>query len=245
MPAIIDFYYRAVHQVTLATKQYVEAYYSQPIDYAYFDGCSTGGRQSLMEGTRYPVDYDGLIVGDAAMASDYGGTSTFKQAKAFIPTGAYIPSSTLAQVDAAVKASCDALDGVTDGLIQNSAACSFNISSLVPNVLTTPQAAALQSWIKLETDQFGLPIFPRMPISDLSTAGFMTQAELTTPQSIRPPPNLGARSPPGAVSAQLRGRSASRGSKLMLSKTSRSTSTMTGPRRCRPPAMLYPMPPWR
>jgi hypothetical protein len=34
MPAIIDFYYRAVHQVTVATKQYVEAYYSQQIDYA-------------------------------------------------------------------------------------------------------------------------------------------------------------------------------------------------------------------
>jgi hypothetical protein len=39
---------------------YVEAYYSRPIDYAYFDGCSTGGRQSPMEGTRYPVDYDGM-----------------------------------------------------------------------------------------------------------------------------------------------------------------------------------------
>ena len=58
MPAIIDFQFRAVHQVTVATKQYVEAYYSQPIDHAYFDGCSTGGRQSLMEGEHYPVDYD-------------------------------------------------------------------------------------------------------------------------------------------------------------------------------------------
>lgn len=91
MPAIIDFYYRAVHQVTVATKQYVEAYYSQPINYAYFDGCSTGGRQSLMEGERYPDDYNGLVVGDAAMSLAYLRTSTFKQAKAFIPTLAYIP----------------------------------------------------------------------------------------------------------------------------------------------------------
>jgi feruloyl esterase len=180
-PAIIDFFYRAVHQVTVATKQYVAAYYSQPIDYAYFDGCSTGGRQSLVEGTHYPVDYDGLIVGDAAMAYDYGRTSTFKQAKAFIPAGAYIPASTLAQVDAAVKASCDALDGVMDGLIQNSAACSFNISSLVPSVLTATQEAALQSYITRETDQFGAPVFPGMPISDLSTAGFMNNDEISTP----------------------------------------------------------------
>jgi feruloyl esterase len=181
MPAIIDFFYRGVHQVTVAAKQYVEAYYSQPIDVAYFDGCSTGGRQSLVEGTHYPVDYDGLIVGDAAMAYDYGRTSTFKQAKAFIPAGAYIPSSTVAQVDAAVKASCDAVDGVMDGLTQNSAACSFNISSLVPSVLTAAQAAALQAYITRETDEFGAPVFPGMPITDLSTAGFMNNAEIGTP----------------------------------------------------------------
>ena len=70
---------------------------------------------------------------------------------------------------------------MTDGLIQNSAACSFNISSLVPGVLTASQAGALQSWIKRETDPFGAPVFPGMPISDLSTAGFMNNAELSTP----------------------------------------------------------------
>jgi hypothetical protein len=41
--------------VTVATKQYVEAYYSQPIDVAYFDGCSTGGRQSMVEGVLSPA----------------------------------------------------------------------------------------------------------------------------------------------------------------------------------------------
>jgi feruloyl esterase len=179
--AIIDFYYRAVHQVTVATKQYVEAYYSQPIDVAYFDGCSTGGRQSMMEGTRYPVDYDGLIVGDPAIAYHTGRTSTFKQAKAFIPTGTFIPPATVAHVDAAVKASCDAVDGVMDGLIQNPAACSFNISTLVPSVLTAAQAGALQSYILLETETMsGLPLFPGMPISDLSTAGFMNNDEIST-----------------------------------------------------------------
>jgi len=178
--AIIDFYYRAVHQVTVATKQYVEAYYSQPIDVAYFDGCSTGGRQSMMEGTRYPVDFDGLIVGDPAIAYHTGRTSTFKQAKAFIPTGTFISPATVAQVDTAVKASCDAVDGVTDGLIQNSAACSVQISSLVPSVLTAAQAGALQSYILRETETSGLPLFPGMPISDLSTAGFFNNDEIST-----------------------------------------------------------------
>jgi feruloyl esterase len=182
--AIIDFYYRAVHQVTVASKQYVEAFYNAPIDYAYFDGCSTGGRQSMVEGTRYPVDYDGLIVGDPAIAYHNGRLSTIKQGLAFVPAGAYIPLSTVQAVDAAVMASCDALDGVVDGLIQNPAACNILPSALAgQGVVTTAQANALQAYILPETDTSGLPLFPGMPISDLSTANFIapgTNDELTT-----------------------------------------------------------------
>jgi feruloyl esterase len=182
--AIIDFYYRAVHQVTVATKQYVELYYGAPIDYAYFDGCSTGGRQSMVEGTRYPDDYDGLIVGDPAIAYHTGRFSTVKQGLAFVPAGTYIPLSTVQDVDAAVMASCDALDGVEDGLIQNPAACNILPSALAAQgVLTMAQANALQAYILPETDTSGLPLFPGMPISDLSTANFIapgTNDEITT-----------------------------------------------------------------
>jgi len=81
-----------------------------------------------------------------------------------------------------VKASCDALDGVADGLIQNPAQCSFVPSSLVRGgVLTASQAAALQSYITRETDPSGAPVNPGMPISDLSTAGFEGFVELSTP----------------------------------------------------------------
>ena len=189
--AIIDFYYRAVHQVTVAIKQYVEAYYSAPIDYAYFDGCSTGGRQAMVEATHFPVDYDGVIAGDPALAYHSLRTSTFKQAKAFIPTGAWIPypsaafptnPNTVAAVDAAVTASCDGVDGVIDGLIQNSAACNILPSALGPSgsgILTAAQQAGLQAYLLPETDTSGLPFFPGMPITDLSTAGFEGNTETT------------------------------------------------------------------
>jgi feruloyl esterase len=198
---IIDFYYRAVHQVTVAAKQYVEAYYSGPIDHAYFDGCSTGGRQSMVEGTHYPVDYDGLIVGDPAIAISRGGLSTLKQGLAFVPAGAYIPLSTVQAVDAAVFASCDAVDGVTDGLIQNPAACNILPSELGPSgsgILTTAQANGLQAYILPETDAtLGQTLFPGMPITDLGTANFISPG--TNDEIATAPPFPTAAEPWGAA----------------------------------------------
>src|SRR5437762_4103366 len=78
-------------------------------------------------------------------------------------------------------ASCDALDGATDGLIQNPAACNILPSDLAAQgILTTAQANALKAYILPETDTSGLPLFPGMPISDLSTAGFMNNDEIAT-----------------------------------------------------------------
>ncbi len=58
-----DFGYRATHEMTVAAKAIVAAYYSKPAGRAYFIGASTGGQQALMEAQRYPTDYDGIIAG--------------------------------------------------------------------------------------------------------------------------------------------------------------------------------------
>lgn len=60
-PARFDNLHRAVHDVTVAAKQLVTAYYNGDISFAYFDGCSTGGRQGMVEAIHYPDDYDGII----------------------------------------------------------------------------------------------------------------------------------------------------------------------------------------
>ncbi len=63
-PKIIDYFYRAVHQVTLAAKMLVKDYYgAETIRRSYFDGCSNGGKMGLIEATRFPSDYDGIIAG--------------------------------------------------------------------------------------------------------------------------------------------------------------------------------------
>ncbi len=63
---LVDFAYRAVHEMTVQSKFIVDTFYARPIEYAYFKGCSTGGRQAVMEAQRYPGDFDGIIAGSLA-----------------------------------------------------------------------------------------------------------------------------------------------------------------------------------
>jgi feruloyl esterase len=172
-PALTDFYYRAVHQSTVAAKALVEGYYADAIAYSYFDGCSTGGRQALMEADRYPDDYDGIVAGDPVMAFPETLLGHLNNLKTFAPVAAYLPATTLQAVDTAVKASCDAADGVADGLSQNPAACSFDPDSLVPGTLTKAQAAALKAYISPIKDTHGHLVFPGYSETDLATVGFL------------------------------------------------------------------------
>jgi hypothetical protein len=62
----IDWGSRATHLMTVASKQLIKTYYAAPPTYSYFTGCSTGGQQGHMSAQRYPADYDGILIGDAA-----------------------------------------------------------------------------------------------------------------------------------------------------------------------------------
>jgi len=61
-----DFGYRSTHLMTVISKAILKIYYNKPAHYSYFDGCSTGGQQALMEAQRYPEDYNGIIAGAPA-----------------------------------------------------------------------------------------------------------------------------------------------------------------------------------
>jgi len=128
---LVDFGYRAAHEMTVASKAIVAAYYAQPIKESYWNGCSGGGRSALMEAQRYPADYDGIVAGSPAL--DLTGRSTLAVwiAQASHKTEAsYIPPSKYALVHNAVLAACDAKDGVKDGVLEDPTTCGFDPKEL-------------------------------------------------------------------------------------------------------------------
>jgi feruloyl esterase len=189
---LTDYFYRATHQVTVAAKQLVKSYYgSKTIAHSYFDGCSNGGKQGPMAAVRYPDDYDGIIAGCPWLDPVGSELNDLKNAKAFLDPASHIPLAKLPEIQDAVNAQCDALDGVKDGLIQNPAKCSFDPQILVPRVLTKAQADALDLYFTGVRDEKGNLISPGSSVSNLQAqfAGvnrnpdgtFVPGVELDTP----------------------------------------------------------------
>ena len=184
IPAIVNYNYRAAHEVTKGAKLLLQAYNNHlSVRRAYYDGCSGGGRGALNAATHYPDDYDGIVAGDPGIGQKF--LMTLKSAKSqFDPPTARIPSSMLPMIDAAVYAACDAVDGVADGLIQNPAMCSFDPQTLVckngntTNCLSQDQAQGLRNYFHPLTDKKGKVAYGGYFPTDLSggSANFTSYA---------------------------------------------------------------------
>jgi feruloyl esterase len=148
---LIDFGYRSTHEMTIAAKAIVRAYYGESPKLSYFSGCSAGGRQGLMEAQRFPEDYDGIVAG--APGSNWSGRSMqslwIAQA-VHRDESSFIPPAKFQLIHDAVLSSCDALDGVKDGVLENPMRCKFDPNILEcksgdgPSCLTTAQVEAVR-----------------------------------------------------------------------------------------------------
>src|SRR5712692_9339812 len=129
---IIDFAYRAIHEMTSLSKATVTAFYGDAPKHSYFANCSNGGRQALMEAQRYPDDYDGILAGAPANRWTLLLSSAAFGVKATLADPAsYVPASKLHAIEMAALDACDIKDGVKDGVIDDPRKCSFDPAVLL------------------------------------------------------------------------------------------------------------------
>jgi feruloyl esterase len=127
--AVTDFAYRAIHVMTDVGKQVIAKYYGQPHKQAYFHGCSTGGRQALMEVQRFPEDYDGVISG-APVYSLTTQTMSVVRNQLFLKAESNLSEGQLKRLNQAALAACDSKDGLADGVVTDPRTCSFDPAPL-------------------------------------------------------------------------------------------------------------------
>ena len=129
---LVDFAWRANHEMTVQSKAIINAFYGKASRLNYWNGCSTGGRQGLMEATKFPTDFDAVIAGAPANwqthlhAWDMNvATTALKNPAMFMTPGK------LATIHKAVMEQCDKLDGIQDGLLNDPRKCKFDPSLLL------------------------------------------------------------------------------------------------------------------
>jgi feruloyl esterase len=165
---IIDFGHRGVHDMTRIAKIAVQQFYGAAPLHSYFAGCSDGGREALMEAQRYPLDYDGILAGAPAnyWTALLSMAAVDVQALTATPDS-FIPQSKIPAIGGAVRAACDSLDGVRDGVVSDPRQCQFDPASIeckpgsdAATCLTVPQVTALKAIYAGLQDSSGHSIFP-------------------------------------------------------------------------------------
>lgn len=166
---LVDFAYRAVHEMARKSKRLADAYYGRPADYAYFKGCSTGGRQAVMSAQRYPGDFDGIIAGALANRHIHMHVA---QSNAVIELSRH-PERAISEAEAElvneyVLEQCD-VHG--QGFVEDPQACEVDFSALEcggsrsGECLTPPQIAQVQRFYGDTYTEDGELVFSGNPVS--------------------------------------------------------------------------------
>jgi len=168
----LDYAYLAVHNTAALAKQIIKSYYGSDAKYSYWVGCSTGGRQGLMEAQRYPEDFDGYLIGAPVLKQSHEGMRGIWNAQAVSTgpgAGAYDKLPLLAE---AVYKKCDGVDGLQDGLITDPRQCRFDPLQNLPkcageeegkDCFTTAQLEGLRKVYDGVRNSKGALLYPGQP----------------------------------------------------------------------------------
>lgn len=179
---LIDFGYRAVHEMTVKSKAIIATFYGQSPKRAIWNGCSAGGREGLKEAQMYPEDYDGIVAGDPI--ADFVGRSlggVWMAQAVHRDEASLLTTEKYSLLHKAVLDTCDAIDGVKDGVIENPTLCHFDPATIEcksgdsSRCLTTPEVeAAKKIYAGVVDSKTNKVVFPGLALG--SELGWGTQA---------------------------------------------------------------------
>lgn len=174
---LVDFGYRAVHEMTVTAKRAIEAFYGRAPSLSLWNSCSTGGRQGLMAAHRYPQDYDAIsAMAPANPMTDLMTQSMWAGWQPNRTPGAKVSVPQMAAVHRAAVAQCDKDDGLEDGLIGLPEMCRFDPATV--EGLTDPQVETLRAIYR------GPPGLPGWPVGSEMQLAFLTQGPQPFPVAL-------------------------------------------------------------
>jgi len=175
--ASLDFAYVAVGRVAVLAKQILAQHYGKPASHSYFMGCSTGGREGMLMAQRYPIYFDGIVAGAPAMRTHYSGigdqwvATMLNRVAPLDDSGKRDGRRAFSEVDRRtvierLLASCDATDGLRDGIVSDPIGCPFDPVALTcpgpkaDGCLSGPQVDALVRGFAGPKDSKGRQVYP-------------------------------------------------------------------------------------
>ena len=161
---IKDFGYRAIHLMTVRSKQILKAFYQRSAERAYFSGCSTGGQNALMEAQRFPGDYDGILAGAPAHNRTHLHTVPVWDWQNVTATAdSFVSPAQLTLVNNAVLAQCAGQDGglKSDGFLTDPRDCHFDPTVLQCMGSTSPPDCLTTSQVSVFKRYYSGPLDPR------------------------------------------------------------------------------------
>jgi len=172
---LVDFGYRAVHEMAVTAKATIAAFYGSGPQKSYWNSCSTGGRQGLMAAHRYPEDFDAIsAMAPANPMTDLMTQSMWAGWQPNRAPGAMVSMPKMTAVHRAAVAQCDKLDGLEDGLIGRPDACTFDPAVLQctagesDQCLTAPQVETVRAIYRGPPGLSGWPVGSELQLGALT-----------------------------------------------------------------------------
>ncbi|KQP23460.1 hypothetical protein ASF43_06270 [Pseudorhodoferax sp. Leaf267] len=217
--ARLDYGYNAIGTWAPLAKQFVQKYYGNTPRTSYYVGCSKGGQTGMQAAARLADVFDGVLAGDPGFNLPKSGVAAMFDNKQLATvnndvTKAFSPAD-LALVSSRILAKCDALDGASDGIVNDLAACKtrFDIAADVPQCaagqvqsgqcLSASQVTALKNIMAGAKTSTGTPLYSDWPwdpgISSNDWVGWKTSLNvmlspvaMSTVFSVPPTPGVNA-----------------------------------------------------